>query len=466
MLWGSVMRITRIVALAIIAGTLGLQGGSQGAEAQTLRAAGPPAEIPPASYKGKQYVDSRGCIFIRAGIDGNVNWVPRVTRSRKQLCGYQPTVVEGATKPRTQTAPTFEVITLPGAQQPDATDNKAAASVATAASRPAQPRSAPAAAPTAAPSVVTTAKPRRTASTTSATPARVTAPAPQRVVKPAPIVTAPSPVMEEEAPAAAGCPGASALSQKYINSGPNVRCGPQTESPITYGRDDRNSSLQLAPNTRILPTHVYQERRYTTDIEIPEGYRAVWDDDRLNPHRAERTAAPAAIRHQSIVPPGYVLVERDDDRMNAMRGRGTPEGDAQMAEIWTDTVPRKLVRRPVDRQTVRLSGAAAQNPAADARGPLVMRLSTRSGPTTSGPEADPSPRRYVRAATFADAEAARAAAQVLARRTGLPVRLGTVTRKGQSYKVVLAGPFAQAGAGEAALVAVRGAGYPKARLSK
>ena len=459
MLWGSVMRITRIVALAIIAGTF----GGQVAEAQTLRAAGPPAEVPPASYKGKQYVDSRGCIYIRAGIDGNVNWVPRVTRSRKQLCGYQPTSVEGATKSAGQSAPAFEVITLPEAAQPGATAAQATAKPAAAASRPATPRSAPTAAPAAAPTVVTTAKPRRTANTTSANPARVTTAAPRRAVKPAPVAAPPVPVIEEAAPASVGCAGASAISQQYINTGPNVRCGPQQESPITYGRDDRNSSLLLAPNTRVLPVHVYQQRRSEADIMVPEGYRAVWDDDRLNPRRAERTSAPSAISPHSTVPAGYIRVEREDDRMNAMRGRGTSEGDAQMAEIWTNTVPRKLVRKPVDRQTVRLNGPAARS-AAEARGPLILRLSTRSEPKSETAAAVP--RRYVRAATFADAESARAAAQALAQRTGLPVRLGTVTRKGQSYKVVLAGPFSETGAGEKALNAVQGAGYPKARLSK
>jgi hypothetical protein len=54
-----------------------------------------PAELPPADFAGRQYVDSRGCVFVRAEVDGRVAWAPRLDRDRTPLCGYRPSLAAG-----------------------------------------------------------------------------------------------------------------------------------------------------------------------------------------------------------------------------------------------------------------------------------------------------------------------------------------------------------------------------------
>ncbi|WP_347266985.1 SPOR domain-containing protein [Paracoccus sp. (in: a-proteobacteria)] len=46
-----------------------------------------PAEVPPADFTARQYVDSRGCVFWR---DGSDRWQARLARDGTQICGYPP----------------------------------------------------------------------------------------------------------------------------------------------------------------------------------------------------------------------------------------------------------------------------------------------------------------------------------------------------------------------------------------
>lgn len=81
--------------------------------AQSMRDVAVPAEFPPSSYTGSQYVDSRGCVYIRAGLSGTVNWVPRVSRDRKPMCGFQPSGVAGATSAPARTQASAPIIEIP-----------------------------------------------------------------------------------------------------------------------------------------------------------------------------------------------------------------------------------------------------------------------------------------------------------------------------------------------------------------
>lgn len=522
------MKLTRVIAIGIILSSLGLGA----LNAQTLRKSSPPAEFPPASFKGNQFVDSRGCIYIRAGIDGNVTWVPRVSRNRKQVCGYKPTVVAGATSatpPKAARAPVIITANPP----PKATTKPTAApkprqtatvktttpttapATATAAPKPATAPRATVAntqrkpSPGPAPTVISSSRPTPKAdakpvavATTAPAPAttrRKPSPGPEPTVissakpkpaaTPAPKATARAPGRKQRAPspapaatlfaapkaapkattvqAANACPNASTFSRQFINKpgAPNpVRCGPQAEAPVTYASDEKHSTAAVptavtpvSPETRVVPRHVYDNRQNTTNVSVPTGYKTVWDDGRLNPQRAERTLRPAQVQGVVRVPAGYKLVGWGDGRLSMRRGLRTAEGDAQTNQIWTNTVPRRLIEVPTRARIVTppAGTARAQDPQT-----VVSRVSTRSAPAAASSQGK---RIYVRVATYATEGDARTIARSLAG-SGLPMHLGRVKSSGNS--VVLAGPFATRAQAKAALSQVRNAGFRNARLNK
>jgi cell division septation protein DedD len=239
-------------------------------------------------------------------------------------------------------------------------------------------------------------------------------------------------------PAATTCSNASALSQRYINDGSRypVRCGPQDGAsfPPAGAATAPAQGTQVASAAAVRPGPA---------IRVPEGYRKVWTDDRLNPNRGGRTAM----------------------------------GKAQMDLVWTETVPRRLVDTSsgtdVTRQFPKLyypHTSYASQEAALARGARIVPRSAvvstkaavtprRAAPATAARAGA----QYVQVATFAVPANARNTVRRL-QNAGLPVRVGQYSRGGKNYQVVLAGPFASQGRMGAALDAVRRAGFADAFL--
>lgn len=50
-----------------------------------------PREMPPVEFVGRQYVDSRGCAYVRRHAHGKVVWVARLGEGHRPLCGLRPT---------------------------------------------------------------------------------------------------------------------------------------------------------------------------------------------------------------------------------------------------------------------------------------------------------------------------------------------------------------------------------------
>jgi hypothetical protein len=484
------MTFTRTIAMAMMAATLSISG----AQAQDSRSQ--PAEFPPSSYKGKQYVDSAGCVFIRAGIDGNVSWVPRMSRARKQVCGFQPTggvQVAAAQQAPAKAAEKVEKITV---------------------------AAAPAKAPPKRVTELPVARPAPQKVVRRVAPAPKRAPAPVIVHQPAPAPVPVAPVRQVTltAPVPMGgvsaCPGASPLSQQYMRAGAGytVRCGPQAEAIVAHrsapGVLHRSQApqpyrtaavmptartaqaLDIAPRvvvsapvptappapavgtqTRIVPKHVAINRINTTNVQVPRGYRRVWEDDRLNPRRAEQTL----------------------------------EGRADMLLVWTQTVPRRLVNRAtgedvtakvpliypyldietqnrklglvkivhrdgqVIKRVVRYRKTAPAHRNVRTLRPEVV-YSSRSAPAAPAPQVQRATPKvsgaagYVQVGVFGNpANAQRAARQIAG--LGLPARIGKQTRGGKTYHSVQAGPIA-GGSAQNAVAQLRRAGFGDAYLRR
>lgn len=513
---GAQMSFKRAVVTAVILASAGFAAAPAMARTDTSI----PAEFPPSSFNGRQYVDSRGCVYIRASTGGLVNWIPRVSRSRQHICNAKPTFAQ------TQSAD------LPVIPDPDPVP-------AVVAAKPAAPKAAPKPAPTVAAQPVRTARatvaapqvkappkaeviapatttaattqrqPRFTLSSlfkprTSSTVQAAPQPPADTVVKsstPAP-VAAPSPRRVAQ-PVSPACPGGSAVSQRYLGTGSGVRCGPQQQSPVGYATTraptvplgtfaapmatiasaPSATGVQVTPQSispvpqsrtqaatasdyvavaagsqRVVPRHVYEkQQRSALLVGIPEGYRPLWEDDRLNPKRAHQTMA----------------------------------GKASMDLIWTETVPRQLIDRASGRDVTRhypglsfpYTSFAAQNAATSTSISGQATLSSKSFVTEpkapavrskvkqakKKPAAKPTPatneaaKTYVQVAMFAQAGNAQRTAGNLAAK-GLPMRIWNAKRGGKPVQLVVVGPFVDSGQANAALSIVRRSGFKDAYL--
>ncbi len=253
-----------------------------------------PAERPPASFTSQQYVDSKGCIYLRAGYGGVVQWVPRISASRQPICGYPPTfgaasieVAEEA--PATQPQATVAARRGVVVQQPKTTVQAAPANPVQVAMAVVQPT-------TAAPSVVVPV----TQQTRVAQPVQVVAagPGPGKIgcyrSVPVPVV-----VQLQRGGTAIVCTKGDGTMDGWrppiFPQGAPVGAALNFPKATGYEMATNGQGVLSATATAATPP--------------PKGYKAAWHDDRLNPARAI----------------------------------GTAQGQAQQDKLWTREVPAQQV---------------------------------------------------------------------------------------------------------------------------
>jgi hypothetical protein len=517
------MQALRTVSVAVLLATTGVTViGIHQSDARSLYNAEQPAEYPPLSYKGTQYVDSRGCVYVRAGDGAAVHWVPRVTRSRDVLCGFKPTFAnveehlpvipdpaptQVANAP-VQTAPVKPVATAPMVQVGTATSAAPATT---------KPTEAPM--PTVASALIAPAAPvQKTAAKQPALP--------------------PLEALAGKAVGERGCVASERNGQmlcstgdvdyilKRLPAGVTVRTAdggrmttteptlvrvPVKRAPVTpvapvqppvmlatapvavpqavpaTVMTDACASL-LGSDAQYMQTSGRYAVRCGPQAESPSGYVQVRAQARLSAYNSNRTevARAAGVEVYALpvpvtgaLPEGYARAWTDG-RLNPNRGPLTARGDLQMAQVWTQTVPaydlyapRKktfwewLFGTPVKKrmtvQTVSATGTAPVQ--VSTKSVMPQRVPTAVQAADAPSQHTAQALRYVQVGTFGEpANAERSIARLSA--MGFPVSSQVLQRGGKPLKIVLAGPFARPEQTLSALAMVRGAGYGDAFARK
>ena len=253
--YSGVVMLSKVLNAAVLATIL----TASVAGAQSLAQLGGPTNLPPEGFAGQQFVDNRGCLFLRAGFGAVVNWVPRVDRRHRSLCGFPPT---------------FGVAVIAAAEADMAPEPEVVV-----------------AAPVVAAPVVVTARPVAVAA------------------RPVPVVVQPAQVAADMPGPASGQIGcwtaAPRLERVLLRGGGTALVCTRGDGTLTGWRSPSYpggtgvgaalSPEMIAGATVLGGSRVTAATVATAAIPTPpRGYKLAWKDDRLNPLRGVGTAVGQA----------------------------------------------------------------------------------------------------------------------------------------------------------------------------
>lgn len=274
-----------------------------------------PAEYPPASYEGRQYVDSRGCVYIRAGIDGQVSWVPRVSREREVICDQVPTFTP-AQLAALNGGGAASVPVLPGPQISNVT--------------PVAPVAVAAPAPAPHPNVVNDIyMPGFGGDMAGSMQGDVYVPSASMTSGSGMVVNdiyvGPS---AQGGGTVAAASGAASGGGMVVN---DVYVGPSATTSVAGGTGMVVNDIYVGPSgaAPVGTVSVAGAGNVVNDVYVPSGGAS---------SGAVRVSIPNS--HGSLVPAGYRPVW-EDDRLNPQRGPRSSTGDASMYAVWSQDTPMR-----------------------------------------------------------------------------------------------------------------------------
>jgi hypothetical protein len=382
---------------------------------------GGPANLPPAGFQGQQWVDSRGCVFLKAGYGGQVNWVLRLGRDRRAMCGYPPT---GTTRAAIEVATEAEMA-APAAVAEVMAEVVPAPRVA-AAVEPVVPRA-------------------------------------QVVLRPAPVLADPvvgaPKLTARPAPYAAAAP--SDGYEVVASGGPSRgQIGCNSSAPVAERVKTRNGGTVVVCTrgdgtlTGWRPPVYPQDAGVGASLSDPVmASRGDQGTGHMGNGAAGRDGNGYSHGHAHAVPSappkGYKLAWTDD-RLNPNRGKGTAQGWADQDQVWTRKVPSELVAdQPATKRKKKVfaqsGGTVITSTKGQAATAIVEKKVAKGG-------------AFIQVGTFGVVSNADGAAARL-QGMGLPVARAKITSGGRAMQVVMAGPFGSAADAAVALSIARKAGF-------